>query len=202
MQIEIKTEDLYLLDKFTHKDFTDSRQLYNICLTKILNKYTLLATNGKSMICRILDDDEIIEHQEKDDELLPFCLYINKELSKFIKNCKANEKVVLDFVNNKIDFEVYSFNIAKLYKPVLDFEKFIKEWIEDDPIDIKGLKLNYDIKELSKFPDPVLEVINDRVTFVAIKGKQWYGFISTRFWDNQHLYNNFHELFRKENNNE
>lgn len=202
MQIKIKVEDLCLLDKFTHKDFTDSRQLYNICLTKILNKYTLLATNAKSMICRILNDDEIIEHQEKDDEFLPFCLYINKELSKFIKSRKANEKVVLDFVNNKINFEDCSFNIAKLYKPVLDFEKFIKEWIKEDPIDIKGLKLNYDIKELSKFPDPVLEVVNDRVSFVAIKGKQWYGFISTRFWDKELLYNDFYKLFRKKNDNE
>jgi hypothetical protein len=178
----MQAKTLRWLLNFTDTDLANNRGLQNLILTKIVNKFYIVATDGHAAIFWKVDPQLPILNLDKN-----LCVYFDKRSLTILKNISDNVDCFVDFYKQTWrTLGGITYNCNQLRDCNIDFQNWLQfnftstEEMEDKDkyqhiVDLKDLSkfnINYKYKKLIIYP------LNKRILLVKIPNElDKFGFI-------------------------
>ena len=181
MHVEMTAKTLRWLLSFTDEDLTNNRGFQNIILTKIIDKFYIVVTNGYSAIFWHVEPKNPILNLDKN-----LCVYFNKHDQTVLKNITDNVVCIVDFYNHEWrTLGGISYRCDQLRDCNIDFQNWL-QWnfmSEHDIEDKDKYQHIIDLKQLSKFciskdKKLIIYPLNKRILLIKIPNElDKFGFL-------------------------
>lgn len=182
MQVEMTAKTLRWLLSFTDEDLTNNRGLQNIILTKIIDKYYIIVTDGHVAIFWHVEPKNPILNLDKN-----LCVYFNKHDQTVLKNITDNVVCIIDFYKHEWrTLGGISYRCDQLRDCNIDFQNWL-QWnftSTEEMEDKDKYQHIIDLKQLSKFciskdKKLIIYPLNKRTLLIKIPNElNKFGFVS------------------------
>lgn len=181
MHVEMTAKTLRWLLSFTDEDLTNNQGFQNIILTKIIDKFYVVVTNGYSAMFWHVEPKNPILNLDKN-----LCVYFNKHDQTVLKNVTDNVVCIIDFYNHEWrTLGGISYRCDQLRDCNIDFQNWL-QWnfmSEQDIEDKDKYQHIIDLKQLSKFciskdKKLIIYPLNKRILLIKIPNElDKFGFL-------------------------
>lgn len=181
MQVEMTAKTLRWLLNFTDEDLMNNRGFQNIVLTKIIDKFYIVVTNGHAAIFWHVEPKNPILNLDKN-----LCVYFSKHDQMVLKNVTDNVVCVIDFYNHEWrTLGGISYRCDQLRDCNIDFQNWLQwNFVSEQDMDDKDKYQHIiDLKQLSKFcigkdKNLIIYPINKRILLIKIPNElDKFGFL-------------------------
>lgn len=181
MQITMNVKTLKWLLSFTDEDLTNNRGFQNLILTKIVDKFYIIATDAHSAI---------FWHVEPTNPLLNLnrnlCVYFGKKDLIYLKSLQDYMMCSIDFIQQKWKCGEIELPCTPLRECNIDFQNWLQwNFMSDQDMEDKDKYQHIvNLKDLSKFcfdkdKKVIIYPINKQTLLIKIPNKlDMFGFVS------------------------
>lgn len=182
MQVEMTAKTLRWLLNFTDVDLTNNRGLQNIILTKIVDKFYIVVTDGHAAIFWHVKPKNPILNLDRN-----LCVYFNKSSQSILKNITDNVVCVIDFYRHEWrSLGGITHDCSQLRDCNIDFQNWLQfNFTTTEEMEDKDKYQHIiDLKHLSKFciskdKRLIIYPLNKRVLLIKIPNElNMFGFLS------------------------
>lgn len=148
MQVTTNVKTLKWLLSFTDEDLTNNRGLQNIILTKIIDKFYIIATNGHSAIFWHVEPTSPLLNLDKN-----LCVYFDKKDLIYLKSLQDYMMCSIDFMQQKWKCGEIELPCTPLRECNIDFQNWLQwNFMSEQELDNKDKYQHIiNLKDLSKF---------------------------------------------------
>lgn len=180
MQVEMTAKTLRWLLNFTDEDLMNNRGFQNIVLTKIIDKFYIIVTNGHAAIFWHVEPTNPLLNLNKN-----LCVYFDKKDLVYLKSLQDYMMCSIDFMQQKWKCGEIELPCTPLRECNIDFQNWL-QWnfmTETDMENKDKYQHIVDLKDLSKFcinknKKLIIYPINKRILLIKIPDElDKFGFI-------------------------
>lgn len=181
MQVEMTAKTLRWLLNFTDEDLMNNRGFQNIILTKIIDKFYIVVTNGHAAIFWHVEPKNPIVNLDKN-----LCVYLDKRNQAILKTITDNVVCIIDFYRHEWrTLGGITHDCSQLRDCNIDFQNWLQMnfMAEQDIEDKDKYQHIIDLKQLSKFcigknKNLIIYPINKRILLIKIPNElDKFGFL-------------------------
>lgn len=181
MHVEMTAKTLRWLLSFTDEDLMNNRGFQNIILTKIIDKFYIVVTNGHAAIFWHVEPKNPIINLDKN-----LCVYLDKRNQAILKTITDNVVCIIDFYRHEWrTLGGITYDCSQLRDCNIDFQNWLQFnfMAEQDINDKDKYQHIIDLKQLSKFcigkdKNLIIYPINKRILLIKIPNElDKFGFL-------------------------